>query len=101
MIFRYDQNLQRILKSKVKPEPWLHCALYANSKRSRNDVTRGYSYAIYVWDTRQVLDSGWVPVEQLNLNDSMRVLRGALDNREPLKGSTDENVTFISRNLRR
>jgi hypothetical protein len=55
LIFRYTEAIQKLLGSKVKPEPWLHIAVKTLSKR--NPMC---GYVIYVWDTRKELASGKV-----------------------------------------
>lgn len=45
-IVRYTPEIQALLKSKTKPEPWLHCGIYDGN------------YVIWVWDTRDVVESG-------------------------------------------
>lgn len=60
----YTEQVQEMLKSKTKPEPWLHVVVlgdgnnvtYARTK-DKKDAER-VVYAIYVWDTRQVVETG-------------------------------------------
>lgn len=93
-VYRYSDELQHCLHSKIKAEPWLHIYLGPrNEGKGRNFVY----YCIFVWDTRQVLDSGKVPLEQCR--SMITVSRGegamrpkaaiAVDNNELLKGSGD------------
>ena len=63
-ICRYNETLQKILGCKTKPEPWLHVVIKSFDK------TKPYvGYAIYVWDTRKVVENkheGWPKEEQVN-----------------------------------
>jgi hypothetical protein len=43
-IFKYTKEIQKKLGSKTMAEPWLHILVYDNA------------YAIWVWDTREVLE---------------------------------------------
>lgn len=101
MVFRYiDEKIQAMLKSKIKPEPWLHVNIMTHPK----DKKKAW-YTIYVWDTRQVVGEGIVP----NVNPSKESimpgrgdgkydwLRFASDNGKPLNGAK-YNVEFDSSN---
>ena len=46
LIVRYNENVQIYCKAKTKPEPWMHCAMIEDG------------YDIYVWDTREVIETG-------------------------------------------
>ena len=46
-ILRYTESVQKQLNSKTKSEPWLHVVIKDNGE-----------YAIYVWDTRKVIETG-------------------------------------------
>lgn len=56
MIRRYTDKIQQVLKSKTKTEPWLHVVL----QHQRDDVNSALAWAIYVWDTRQVIEEDFV-----------------------------------------
>lgn len=84
-VFRYNASMQSTLKQfKAKfidYQPWMHIAI-AKAKPC---------YAIYIWDTRQVLESGELTKEQamqlVQLGYQMKAF--ANDNAQPLKGSGD------------
>lgn len=72
-IYKYTPEAQDFVKSKAKSEPWLHIAIAPNG-----------DYDIYVWDTRQVIESGRakripVTVADCELNfaeDNLSALQG-------------------------
>ena len=80
-IFRWNNQMFNI-STDVKPEPWLHIAMQVN----KYGVIR---WAIYVWDTREIIDEGvdhvhipeWQPRHTL-----FEGLTRAKDNHQPLKG---------------
>lgn len=54
---RYTDEIQAKLNTKTKPEPWLHIAIaaeYHPDNRGNGEM----EWAIYVWDTREVIESG-------------------------------------------
>lgn len=54
-VYKYNKAIHDSFKLKTKPEPWLHAAI---------DVSQeGVSIAIYVWDTRQVVEAVFEPFE--------------------------------------
>jgi hypothetical protein len=53
---RYTEEAKKLLGTKTNPEPWLHIQLVGDSSTKHDDIY----YAIYVWDTRQVIESGVV-----------------------------------------
>ena len=65
-ILRYTSEVQQILGSKVKAEPWMHIVIVGLAK------PECYGYTIYVWDTRKVLESESSP----ELRDKIYDLRG-------------------------
>lgn len=70
-VFKYTDDVQKVLKSHTKPEPWLHIA-----------YDDGY-WAIYVWDTRKVLEEG----RNMYMHQFGRgQLIPAKDNHQPLDG---------------
>lgn len=73
-ILRYTPEVQKQLGSKTKPEPWLHVCM-------QNDM-----YAIYVWDTRQILESG-----KYRFPATGPI---ANDNRMPLVGQDSDKFVF-------
>ena len=80
-ILRYDERVQQQLKSKTKPEPWLHIALADSNDRS-------YVFAIYIWDTREVIETGTTD------NVTMYSLDGniAKDNHTMIKGGNSKDI---------
>lgn len=73
-IFRYTEAVQQALRLKLNPEPWMHVIL---------DNTNGV-FAIYVWDTRQIVFSGKI---KLKVSDKlMQTFVPARDNKAPLVG---------------
>lgn len=95
LIVAYDENVQKVMQTKVKPEPWLHFVMYTvtsveftgmNAKRS---VSKYAEYIIYVWDTREVLDSGSVDLDDVKyLTERLKQvgIRRVRDNYATLKG---------------
>ena len=66
-VFKYNEKWQTFFGSNIKPEPWMH--IVASVYKSDNDmqVTRTtgklvVQYAIFVWDTREVLEAAKVDV---------------------------------------
>ena len=64
-VLRYTPEVQKALGSKTKPEPWLHVAVTSSTLMgaagfrrgsSANSETLSITYAIYVWDTRKVVE---------------------------------------------
>jgi hypothetical protein len=79
-ILRYTEELQKFYRAKTKPEPWLHFVHVSGQLGDR--------WAIYVWDTRQVIEEGsdYRPVPQ--------GVQKASDNHEMLKGA--KNVSLVA-----
>lgn len=71
-IFRYTADFQKEAGLKFKAEPWMHIA-----------VTDSNEYAIYVWDSRQVLETG--KLSKLPAQASI-----ANDNKKPIVGKDAE-----------
>jgi len=76
-IVRYNDKIRQIIGSKVKPEPWLHCAIVDGCA------------IIYVWDTRQIVDAN----DSGTLNEVVLVHASspAKDNHKPLVGHNASN----------
>jgi len=75
-IVRYTPKVQEQLKSETEPQPWLHAIVAAKPN------TKGMcDYAIYVWDTRQIVE-----VDTVKLLSPLEGTAGK-DSRLPLKGS--------------
>lgn len=56
MIRGYTDMIQQVLKSKTKPEHWLHIVL----QHQRYGEDSALAWAIYVWDTRQVVEEDFI-----------------------------------------
>lgn len=82
-ILRYTEAVQKQLGSKTKPEPWLHCAIYRTLFKRLGCTQSSFHYAIYVWDTRNVVEHGIA-----HLKVSVKFIKGqpAIDNHQPLVG---------------
>lgn len=85
-IVRYNnEQVQQELRAKTKPEPWLHVCItdaYPNGESM---------YAIYVWDTRQIVETG--KCKPSACDDATR----ALDNHKPLVGEYADLFDFSKR----
>lgn len=76
-----------------KPEPWLHIAIKTVSKRNP-----WAGYAIYVWDTRKVLDEYRSNKGLFQTSDfviSKCNMQRAIDNRQPLVGGRKDINEFF------
>lgn len=80
-VLRYTEDLQKALDSKIKSEPWLHCVILEDKPLRRNMYGSMY-YAIYVWDTREILESSMAFGHKL----SKVAEQPAKDNHQTLKG---------------
>jgi hypothetical protein len=67
MISRYNGHIQSILRTNTKPEPWLHIVLRAITDYKTIDVY----YAIYIWDTRQIVDQDVRRFTAKKVNDNL------------------------------
>lgn len=98
-INRYNGACQHILKAKTKPEPWLHVAIidFEDMPDSEEYGIRGEKsgiyWAIYVWDTREVIEAGsarsgsiTIPAPVMRTSPRPKVaIPNANDNRNPLR----------------
>lgn len=88
LILRYTPALQKALGLRLKAEPWLHIAIHTIQPSlyghlGKQDWT--FWYAIYVWDTRQVVDDGTVSANLTTAQvDKIRSAKEAIDNHQPL-----------------
>jgi hypothetical protein len=80
IIKRYDAEAQKLLGSKVKPEPWLHVAISETN------------WAIYIWDTRIVLDAGKSTANLMTKADAK--LLKATDSKTSLKPAAGSDNTL-------
>lgn len=85
VIVRYTQEVQQLLKSKTKPEPWLHCAITSAYTGKTNKSKQAFFYVIYVWDTREVIEDKQVSTSLPGKQPANIV--NAYDNHQPLKGN--------------
>lgn len=63
----YDTKFQGILHCEANPEPWLHIAFAIDHEGDGCII----HYAIYVWDTREVVESNSLPCKA---DDSKRTM---------------------------
>jgi hypothetical protein len=84
LIKRYNSYLQKIVKAKTKPEPWMHLLVVPVSSAGRLN----FVWCIYIWDTRQVLEQGKGSISDYKY---FKNAPDALDNREPLKGISNDD----------
>lgn len=85
-VYRYNETIQKRIGSNTKPEPWLHVAIC--NRIMKNDGKLFLFYAIYVWDTRQVIETGKADG---NITGVHRGFVRASDNHKPL---SDKGFTF-------
>lgn len=69
---KYTDEAKRLIGSKTKAEDWLHIAVQYNTENDH------FAYAIYVWDTRKVLETG---------SDNRSYIGGALQFSSKIVGS--------------
>lgn len=79
-ILRYTDAVQRQVGCKTKPEPWLHIGLSGNS------------FAIWVWDTRQVVEDGLTGMTMLDNVTG----QPATDNHVALKCKNDSAASYFN-----
>jgi hypothetical protein len=98
MIAKYTEKFKKAIDSsriKAKPEPWLHIAIFAS-----NNNTGGSIYAIYVWDTRQVIESGYLSYSISEITKNTKsVIEIPKDNHEQLKHNHKEPAVSVSNRL--
>jgi hypothetical protein len=83
-INRHEKSIQFHTKLRAKSEPWLHIAIYSDTAGIR------VIYAIYVWDTRQIIESGTLPMSMVDINNiAKQVGEKPTDNHEKLHGGID------------
>jgi hypothetical protein len=96
MILRYNEEIQKTIGSKTKPEPWMHIAIIKQI-RDNGKFDLSLFYAIYVWDTRQVIEER---DSRLNYADdatikSLAKKYAANDSREPLLGGHGKAMAYM------
>lgn len=68
MIRGYTDKIQNVLNTKTKPEPWLHVVL----QHQRDGEDSALAWAIYVWDTRQVIEEDFEPMQDEQIVNILR-----------------------------
>lgn len=81
-ILQYTPKIQKELGLKLDPAPWMHIAIQTSLQFRDKFV-----YAIFPWDSREVLDSG--DSKYKGISQILEKQRVAKDNAEDLKGSGD------------
>jgi hypothetical protein len=94
----YTPEHQKLLGCKTKPEPWLHIVTKSYDRKPTTDQATT-TYAIYVWDTRQVIEEGEVIINLVHPLDTMyprlqSIRKRCHDSLEPLKGSKHFTKSF-------
>lgn len=79
-ILRYNADLQKLVGAKTRPEPWMHIGFIST------DMSDKAYWAIWVWDTRQVLEEGQCSHD--NRKRAASLTAYAQDNRIRLLGNT-------------
>lgn len=79
-ILRYNEDLQKLIGCKTKPEPWMHIG-FVGTDMSEDDY-----WAIWVWDTRQVLEEG--KCSHANRQKASSFAPYAVDNKQRLLGNS-------------
>lgn len=99
VIKTYNPEVQKFLHSKTEPQPWLHAAI-VNDFRNNKDYKDGdetvtktpMHWAIYIWDTREVIETG----EMLNVSAFLHRVkvpgRNAVDNYKQLNGNVNQAI---------
>lgn len=83
-VLRYTLEVQKQLKSKTKPEPWLHVLLIKHP--SYDD---SLSYAIYAWDTRAIVEANVCKGKTSSIKGT-----SAKDSHKPLTGKRADDFNF-------
>ena len=76
---RYNEKAEELLGIKFKAEPWFHIAAVQIK-------SGGYSYAIYIWDTRKIVNSGHLNPRQVKVFEADE-LSPCLDNHTDVQGA--------------
>jgi hypothetical protein len=77
-VHRYNELAQKTLQSRTAPEAWLHFASVAIGDGK-------VIYAIFVWDTRQVIEQGTAKLNGKDYIQFLQSVPAAKDNGQPLK----------------
>lgn len=90
-IVAYTKEIQEKLKSKVEPAPYLHCGIIVMKGKDRTgEKQSGTMWAIWVWDTREVVEDG-MSKGTIYLDGTKPVK----DDHKPLKGG-GPNASYIN-----
>lgn len=112
-IYRYDESVQQCLRCKTKPEPWLHIAIAGCSMSNlgehyaRRNAGKAPKleliWAVYVWDTREVIESGQVDRAYMDRYDGQRVLsqlgRGIADAMKTWQPAIDNHTKLNGKSI--
>jgi hypothetical protein len=96
VVYRYTPEVQELVKSKVKAEPWMHIAFIDNPATTQHNLV----YAIYIWDTRKVLGEGIFKFDTRKdgsfgpgrFDGKYNFLKRASDNGKPLIGAKHDFI---------
>lgn len=107
-VCKYTEEVAKDLKERLfaknppKPEPWLHLAIHVTSaektiwsKRGKMPVKLreyGIIWAVFVWDTRQVIAGGSNKVNGDVAKTIIKSFPSAKDNHMPLEGTFEVTV---------
>lgn len=89
-VARYTKDIQYKIGCRVDAEPWMHI-VFEKFNPTSNSKDNSVAFAVYVWDTRKVLGTGFTRPENYELGAS------AKDNHKPLQGG-DRIVDIIGCN---
>lgn len=89
-ILAYSPEIQKQAKTKTNPAPWLHFG-----------VTKGGHFAIWVWDTRDVIEPGKLSngdIDGKSVHDSKDALKGDVDKdfAKEMSGDDGEKWCLVS-----
>lgn len=83
-VYKYTPEVQQLLHAKTKPEPYLHVVYTFDV-----DQKVPAYFAIYVWDTRKVVEEGFIAAKH-GVYDAMPADASHVkDNGEPLVGASN------------
>lgn len=77
----------------------MHICICSRNISKGNNKKFEYPWAIYIWDTRQILESGCAPAEKMDWDIMRRGARHVPDNHATLQGANDENAKFVMRHM--
>lgn len=104
-IIRYTADVQQLLGAKTKAEPWLHCIVNITYRNNPHQQIATYNYAIYVWDTRKVLETRSFSKVYHDTPDNLALRlmhkKKAFDNHNALQGNVSNDLKTIMMKLKR